>query len=108
MAFGISKADRTFAANNAPKDLTYEKFAKEGVGAIEVEKINQQSIADFAGIPRETVRRKIAQLIDKGWVERRPSGSYAATVKARTDLAPLTEKSMRYLVSMAKALSDPL
>lgn len=100
--------DRTFAANNAPKDMTYEKFASGDGRWVEVEKINQQSIADFSGIPRETVRRKIAQLIDKGWIERKPDGSYAATVQARTDLAPLTETSLRYLVSMAKAMSDPL
>jgi len=100
--------DRTFAANNAPKDLTFEQFASEGAGLVAAEHINQQSIADFSGIPRETVRRKIAQLIDKGWIERRPNGSYAATPKARVDLAPLTETSLRYLVSMAKALHSPL
>lgn len=99
--------DRTFAANNAPKDLTYDQFESRGAGLVEAERINQQSIAEFSGIPRETVRRKITQLMDKGWIERRPNGSYAATPKARVDLSPLTEKSLRYLVLMAKALGEP-
>ncbi|HYF22157.1 MAG TPA: hypothetical protein VD929_02050 [Caulobacteraceae bacterium] len=32
---------------------------------------NIQSLADSTGIPRETVRRKVNELIDKGWVSRR-------------------------------------
>lgn len=31
---------------------------------------NVLSIAEATGIPRETVRRKVAQLIDKGWLAR--------------------------------------
>ena len=100
--------DRTFSANNAPNDLTYDQFATSGAGLVEAERINQQSIADFSGIPRETVRRKIAQLLDKGWIERMPNGSYMATPKARVELAPLTETSLRYLVSMSKAMNDPV
>jgi DNA-binding MarR family transcriptional regulator len=100
--------DRSFAAKNVPQDLTYEQFDASGTEFVEVERINLQSISDFSGIPRETVRRKVSQLLEKGWIERRASGSFAATSKARTDLAPLTEKSLRYLVSMAKALNDTL
>lgn len=35
---------------------------------------NTLSIADSTGIPRETVRRKVATLIDKGWVYRDSRG----------------------------------
>ncbi len=43
---------------------------------------------------RETVRRKLAQLMDKGWVVRGDHNALAATLKARNELAPLTEESL--------------
>jgi DNA-binding Lrp family transcriptional regulator len=33
--------------------------------------INVRSIADSIGVPRETVRRKVRQLIDAGWIDRK-------------------------------------
>ena len=33
--------------------------------------INIQSIADSVGAPKETVRRKVAEMVDAGWIERR-------------------------------------
>jgi hypothetical protein len=35
---------------------------------------NQRSISESTGIPRETVRRKVAQLVEKGWVAESGSG----------------------------------
>jgi hypothetical protein len=35
---------------------------------------NVRSIADSTGIPKETVRRKVAALLEAGWIERRDSG----------------------------------
>jgi hypothetical protein len=35
--------------------------------------VNTQSIADSSGLPRETVRRKVATLVRKGWIARRGS-----------------------------------
>ena len=54
----------------------------------------------FEGGAGETVRRKLAQLIDKGWVVRGDNNALAATLKARNELAPLTEESLRYLIQM--------
>jgi hypothetical protein len=36
---------------------------------------NAYSISEATGIPRETVRRKVAQLIAMGWVEKSPEGA---------------------------------
>lgn len=33
--------------------------------------INIQSVADSVGAPKETVRRKVAEMVDAGWIERR-------------------------------------
>lgn len=54
---------------------------------------NVLSIAQATGIPRETVRRKVAQLIDKGWLARdarkrlivqRGAGEHFVKANART------------------------
>lgn len=96
--------DRTFARGKAPPDFTYEARHDETWDPIEPEAINVRSISDFSGIPRETVRRKVQELIDLGWVERNDRGMLTATRKSGDDLAPLTEKSFQYLSRMAKAL----
>jgi len=52
---------------------------------------NTTSIAESTGIPRESVRRKVAELTEAGWVER-VGGSLRLTVKASQDLTPLRER----------------
>lgn len=42
---------------------------------------NALSISDVTGIPRETVRRKLAKLVDLGWVERTPEDMYVISDK---------------------------
>ena len=44
---------------------------------------NVRSIAESTGIPRETVRRKVAALIDKGWLERRGDELTITTLSSR-------------------------
>ena len=96
--------DRTLAARNVPDTL---KVSDLGLGRINVPKepINLQSIADFSGIPRETVRRKLQDLMALGWVERDERGNFAVTPKAAADLAPLTEIAIKYLARMKAFLS---
>ena len=43
---------------------------------------NPFSISEATGIPRETVRRKFADLVKRGWVERVSPRSYIITQKA--------------------------
>lgn len=59
--------------------------------------INAHSVALYAGIPRETARRKIAALIDRGWVERDAAGALFPTARAAGDLADATAATARYL-----------
>ena len=47
---------------------------------------NTRSIAASTGIPYETTRRKVEQLLAAGWVERRPGG-LALTLKASTNFS---------------------
>ncbi len=89
--------ERTFPARNAPEEMSHAEFLHGHVGDTEPAAINQQSIADYSGIPRETVRRKIETLIEKGWVRRDERKHLTATDKANADLYQLTESTVRYL-----------
>lgn len=98
--------DRTFSGARVPPDFTYEQFNDPSRHAIVPAGLNARSISDFSGIPKETVRRKVQDLIGVGWVERDDQGFLKATDKARLDLEPLTETSLNYLVNMAKVLNS--
>ena len=95
--------ERTFPARNAPAEMSHAQFVHGHVGDTEAAAINQQSIADYSGIPRETVRRKIEILIEKGWILRDECKLLTATDKANAELLPLTESTMRYLRDIQSA-----
>jgi len=98
--------ERTYSQLHADPDLTYEEFRAGKAGTTPIRDINQRSIADFSGIPRETVRRKIAELTELGWITRNGNGSLVATQKASTDLQPLTEASIAYVAEMLALLEE--
>ena len=97
--------DRTFSQRHANPALDFESFQKAPVTS-PPEDINIRSIAEFSGIPRETVRRKVAQLAEKGWVTRKGDGFIVATDKAKRELEPLTHASIRYLARMMSVLRE--
>ncbi|WP_296900504.1 helix-turn-helix domain-containing protein [Thiohalocapsa sp.] len=79
--------------------MCYESFM-DGERADEPPSINLQSIADYSGIPRETVRRKLHDLERLGWITRQDKGYLVATAKAAEDLEPATQATMRYLLAI--------
>jgi DNA-binding MarR family transcriptional regulator len=98
--------DRTFSERHADPKLTYDEFKSAGSPGTPPININLRSIAAFSGIPRETVRRKIAELESRGWIRRNKDGSLAATRKASADLEPLTEAGIDYVATMLELLRD--
>jgi hypothetical protein len=93
--------DRSFASGRVAPSMTFDEFmSDEGIKPKPIS-LNAYSIAQFSRIPRETVRRKVQDLIDRGWVERHSDGSLQATRKAAVDLQALTEASMDYLAKMS-------
>lgn len=61
--------------------------------------IGASRLADITGIPRETVRRKLAQLEGKGWIKRNVDGSWKLAVTggvaaARNDLSELDNRAL--------------
>ncbi len=97
--------DRTFSQRLADPRLDFERFQTQPTTTTP-EDINIRSIAEFSGIPRETVRRKVAQLADRGWVTRKGDGFIVATEKAKEDLEPLTAASIRYIARMMAVLRE--
>lgn len=100
--------DRTFSQRHADPSLDYEAFRAGVAHTTTSLDINLRSIADFSGIPRETVRRKINHLVELGWVARQPDGSLVATSKAREGLEPLTAASIQYLSGMLQMFTQTL
>ena len=99
--------ERTFNAVHAPESMSHSEFVSGTVGQIEPLPINLQSIADFSGIPRETVRRKLELLIARGWVVRGQQGYVTATDEANHALEGLTRSTVRYLADLEVMLQHP-
>lgn len=95
--------ERSFAQHNAP-DISFAQWEVAAVNSVRREAINLQSIADYSGIPRETVRRKLDWLIKRGWVARDHRRYFYATDQAKRDLETLTKGNLRYLTHLQRAL----
>lgn len=87
-----------------PEPGNYRQITRrEGEEHLQVP-INMQSIADYSGIPRETVRRKVLILERKGWVKRTADGRLMISSTAATDLEQATAQSIAYLAAIATAV----
>ena len=98
--------DRTFSQRHADPELDYEGFRSGVSKSTPSLVINLRSISDFSGVPRETVRRKINQLVKLGWVKKQRDGSFQATSKAKKDLEPLTLASIQYISGMMQLFTE--
>lgn len=94
-------AERHYAAIEALKGP--DAPAVDPAAARERCGINALSVALYAGIPRETVRRKITALVEKGWVACDPSGNLSPTARAAQDLAEGTAATLKYIRSVTRA-----
>lgn len=63
----------------------------QGDGQIVTPFITASRMADVTGIPRETVRRKLARLEQKGWIEQLPDGAWRLKIAATTGVAQARE-----------------
>lgn len=65
--------------------------------------INAHSVALYADMPRETVRRKVAKLIDRGWLTSDDHGTLRPAPLAASDLAHGTTATLKYLDAIAQS-----
>jgi hypothetical protein len=73
------------------RERTPQQLAGAEAGVLPSLGVNGQSIADSLGIPKETVRRKIHELIGQGWIARR-GGHLYFTTQAYLELAPIRDE----------------
>lgn len=66
---------------------------------------NMRSIADSIGIPRETTRRKLAELYEAGWLVR-AGRDIRLTAKGYQELAPVREKIEAMALRYAALIDD--
>jgi hypothetical protein len=72
--------------------------------------INARSISESTGIARETTRRKVAQLVGKGWIVRRGANLHF-TAKAFAELTTIREAreqlALDYYALIRDAIPEP-
>lgn len=95
--------DRRLSRRVSPDALTYDRIGQTAVREDSNAAINALSIAEYTGIPRETVRRKVNELIEKGWVLRDDKGDLIPTEKAARDLSRSTDATLDYLGKILEA-----
>ena len=89
----------------SPEVQTYRELTRgDGNEHVQVP-INIHSVAEFSGIPRETVRRKVRNLQDRGWVERDARGLLRISRRAAGDLENATSESIAYLAALFRAFA---
>lgn len=102
----LSAIGRRTLTPQRSEGLTYGEFVSGRRNDARKGRINTQAIANGTGIPRETVRRKVARLVERGWVKRNSDGTFEVTEKAAADLAPATAVTFDYLLAVGNALIE--
>lgn len=93
-------AERHYAAIQAAGIADPQRGASRDRDAA---RINALSVSLYTEIPRETVRRKIAMLVDKGWVACDARGNLSPTAQAASELAKGTAATLDYLGAVGQA-----
>ncbi|MBN2906303.1 MAG: hypothetical protein JXJ18_06325 [Rhodobacteraceae bacterium] len=98
--------ERTRPDEWTPELMTYQQLTRSKPERHRQIPINIQSVSDYSGIPRETVRRKVKALEKLGWVERDASGLIGVTPKAGKDLEAATDDSVAYLAALLEVFGS--
>ena len=73
--------------------------------------VSAARISEITSIPRETVRRKLRSLMERGWVEQAENGKWKMTMDgqiavASRDLMPLQMRSLTRLMNMVDTINE--
>jgi hypothetical protein len=96
-------ADRYHSLDPDPEALHYESMGAMPPREIDQATINTYSLSHFTGIPRETVRRKVSVLIERGWLTRDEAGSLLPTQQVANDLQTSTDAALTYIRTIVSA-----
>lgn len=89
-----------------PTILSYDDLMRHDSTALDPRPINIESIALFTGIPRESVRRKVRELIARKWVARYAQGYLVVLPAAAVDLEALSSQLFRLIGQISSAIND--
>jgi hypothetical protein len=74
-----------------------------------LKKCNAYSIAQYLGVPHQTVRRKVQFLIDKGWVVRSSDGLLSISAACEAEFKPeFNIETVRDFIASARAVMSML
>lgn len=98
-------SERYHAQSDRPEldSIDLDRFSISVPQEVDRPTVNVQSVADYSGIPRETVRRKVAALLERGWVRRDGNGDLHPTAKAASELRTATEATFAYIRTLVAA-----
>lgn len=86
------------------RDISYAEFLEGSARKTLIAPLNTNSIAEITGIPRETVRRKLANLERKGWALRTDGKHWVIGDRARKEFEPMTDLSLEYISTIAEVV----
>jgi DNA-binding MarR family transcriptional regulator len=95
---------RMMKMKDAPT-LTYADMLTDEVPAMLGRFTNIESIAAASGIPRETVRRKVRELEERGWIKRNQRDEIDLTILPIQHLDSISRLSMELLASVFEAIN---
>ncbi len=95
--------EHSFSKRYADPESDYGGFRSKAVEQPPQRENNLRSIADSIGIPRETARRKISQLIELELVTKQRDGNFQATSKAKAVLEPLLLAGIQHISGMSSS-----
>lgn len=98
--------DRTFSPRHTDQALDYDGLRDGLTDETPQPDISLRSIADFSGIPRESVRRKISQLVKLGCVAQQRDGALRATRRAKKTLEPQTLSNIQSVSAMIQLFAE--
>jgi hypothetical protein len=87
-----------------PRELSALLHAREGTRQQALLPTNAFSIAQATGIPRETVRRKVASLTRRGWLEKDAGGNLYVAAEAAAAFADFNYGRVGDLLDVAHAI----
>lgn len=82
--------------------LPLEEVNATLTGGDQVELTNAYSISAATGIPYETTRRRVAALVERGWLLRFPNGELSLAPAARQDLGAVTAATIEDFLETAR------
>jgi hypothetical protein len=84
-----------------PDDMSYADYQRVLDCDSFYKPLNTFSITEITGIPRETVRRKLAHMEERDMIQKDCDGHWHVQLKGARELEPVTQYSLEYLNRMS-------